>query len=526
MKPTWVQAAKANLAGVAARLSGGYLMLIGMTLLLAAIGINNTDKIRTAYDQVLDVRIPRVTELQGIQTLLSALNVAARDALLTSEPAKLDAIFADIESGRLQIGQKLQALQQALQTENTPQSMEVATQVGNDASGALVGLVKFSRYLKADKREQALATLQGSIQPQLRQLADHIGAYQQQQISSLAAVKQAVALQQARVLQQTLVLAAVSLAIACVFSAWIVRSVVGPLRAAKVVAAHMANGDFTHTLRAQRTDEVGLVIAAFDHIAVGMGQLVSSIQDSAHQVHDVAEHIARRTDGLQSRACDQTQALNKVITFIEGVRKVIDDNTTVAMRAAGMAAAMEDVSQRSTRSVGEAVHEMEMVKQSSQKITDIITLIDGIAFQTNILALNAAVEAARAGEQGRGFAVVAEEVRSLAGRSAAASREIKSLILDAQMRTASGTNKVESIAAIMADVSHTVLDLKQLVEHISSGSKVQSSHMGEMVESVSDLLAGNDNTVQIVGGLRQTLHTLRDMAQSLNGKVSEFKTSR
>ena len=131
----------------------------------------------------------------------------------------------------------------------------------------------------------------------------------------------------------------------------------------------------------------------------------------------------------------------------------------------------------------------------------------------------------RAGEQGRGFAVVAAEVRSLAGRSATASQEIKGLILASQARVASGTDKVQSIASIMADVSQTVGDLKQLVENISSGSTVQSQHMGEMVNSVGELLAGNDSNVQIVVGLRESLAGLRDMAQALTDKVATFKTA-
>ena len=512
-------------AGVAARLAGGYAVLIAMILLVAAIGITNIGKIRGTYDQVLEVRIPRLTELQDIQALLSGLNVSARDALLTSDPARLEQVFAAIASGRAQAGERLEALQNALQAEGTPQSLQVASQVGNDASAVLVGLVKFSRYIKADKREQALATLNGSIQPQLQELSAHIAAYQQQQLSTLAAVQQQVSLQEAAVLRQTLLLAAASLLVALGFAFWIVRSVVRPLRDAKDVAAHMARGDFSRSLALPRQDEVGQVMAAFNQISLGLSALVASIRGSAAQVHSVTDNLGARTQRLQERATAQTAALNRVMDFIDGARKVIEDNTSVAAHAAAMATTMDGVARRGSASVEQAVHEMGMVRQSSQKITDIIALIDGIAFQTNILALNAAVEAARAGEQGRGFAVVAAEVRSLAGRSAAASREIKALILASQARVASGTERVQSIASSMADVSGTVVQLKQVVEQLSSGSAVQGQHMEQMVNAVAELLAGNDNGVHIVAGLRQATHELQAMAQSLTDKVAEFRTS-
>ena len=510
--------------GVTTRLAGGYVLLITMILLVAAIGLTNISKIRKTYDQVLDVRIPRITELQGILELLSGLNTNAHDALLVTDAAKQEALLALIEAGRTQAGEKLQALQESLQAEGTPESTEVATQVGNDASGVLVGLVKFSRYLKADKHDQAMATLQDAIQPQLRQLSAHISAYQHQQISTLTAVKQEVAAKEADVLTQTLLLATASLLIAGGFAFWVVRSVVLPLREAKEVAAHMAKGDFSHILRAYRQDEVGQVSTAFNQISSGLSELVGSIRSSTSQVHEVAGNIAARTVRLEDRAAAQTATLNQVLNFIDGAQTANEENATVAGIASGMATTMEDVAQRSTRSVGEAVHEMEMVKQSSQKITDIISLIDGIAFQTNILALNAAVEAARAGEQGRGFAVVAAEVRSLAGRSALASKEIKELILTTQARVASGTDRVESIALIMADVSGTVSELKSQVEKIATVSKVQSAHVVEMIGAIAELMNGNDNNVHIVDGLGRALHELRDTAQALNDKVAEFKT--
>ena len=287
----------------------------------------------------------------------------------------------------------------------------------------------------------------------------------------------------------------------------------------------MAKGDFSHTLNTNQHDEVGQVIGAFNQTSVGLTSLITSIRESVSQVNTVAESITTRNIRLENRATEQTKALNVAMQFIEGVQKVIDENVSLANQATKSANDMATIASRSSSSVSDAMHEMKMVQQSSQKITDIISLIDGIAFQTNILALNAAVEAARAGEQGRGFAVVASEVRSLAGRSAKASKEIKELILASQERVTSGTARVQSISSIIEEVTQTAGELKQMVEQIASGSEVQSMHMGDMVESVSTLLSGNDNNVHIVGGMRFNLQDLRDTAQALSVKVDEFKTA-
>ncbi len=510
---------------VASRLAGGYVLLTAAIFLVSAIGLLNMRQIRNSYDYELDVSVPRITELQGIQTLLTELNIGARDALLTTDPARLEQVFASIDKARSLAGEKLELLQKSLEAEGTAAASKVATNMGAHASGTLVGFIKFSRLLKAEKREMALAVLQDSIQKDLAALSFHIAEYQKAEMENLAAVKRAVAEQEAAVAHQSLMLVAGSVLFAAGFAFWVVRSVVIPLREAKDVAGYMAQGDFSRQLRIRREDEVGQVSEAFNQISRGLTSLVLNIRQSAAQVNEVAENITLRNIRLEKRAEDQTKALNAAMEFIAGVQKVINENVAIASHASERANNMSAIAARSSASVAEAVHEMEMVKQSSQKITEIISLIDGIAFQTNILALNAAVEAARAGEQGRGFAVVAAEVRSLARRSAEASKEIKKLIDSSQGRVASGTERVQSISSIMQEVSQTAGGLTEMVEKIASGSQVQSRHMAEMVESVGLLLQGNDNNVHIVGGMRFSLQDLRETAQSLSDQVAAFKTS-
>jgi len=511
-------------AGVAQRLAGGYLLLIGLLLLAAVLGTQNTARMRSSYDQVLDVRIPRIAELQAIQRNLTVLNVSARDVLLNADSARTAATLGAIEDGRSRVGEQLESLQRALKSEATPDSLRVAAQVGEDASRGLIGLVKFARYVKADKRDAALGALHEVVQPALQQLSDHIEQFQEAQIGSLRAIQDAVAQQQRAALQHTLLLLAAALLVACGFAYGIVRSVLIPLAEARAVAAHMARGDFAHSLHARRLDEVGQVIAAFNRICAGLSELVNSLRTNADQMHAVIASISERHRSLEDRATAQTQALNDSTVFLELLQNQTDDRVQLATQAAGLASDMARIAQLSSQSVRAAASEMEAVQQASRKITDIIALIDGIAFQTNILALNAAVEAARAGPQGRGFAVVATEVRSLAGRSATASREIKDLILSMQTRVSSGAGRVLANSGTMDQVASTAVDVRDLVGKISEGSRGQSRDMGEMIASMASLRSGNAHHVETVHGLRHALDQLQGLAQSLADQVAQFRT--
>lgn len=509
--------------GVAVRLVGGYVMLIAILVGVSVLGLGNLGKIRSTYNQVLDERVPRLTELQNIQAELSAMNVAARDAMLMTDSARLEQVVAVIETGRASVGLRLEALQKNMDEEDTPKSKELAQEVGNLTSGVLIGLVKFSRFAKAGKREQALGVLQDNLQPILGELAKHITAYQELQIASLKGVQEEVALQETSVRAQLLLLAIVAIVFASGFAFWIIRSVVVPLREAKRIASLMARGDFTLRMEPKHYDEVGDVVRAFNEIAEGLSELVLSIRGRVVEVNDAAEKITDRNTLIENQAIEQTNALNTTKDFICGVQSGLGENVSMANRATLLAANMTDIAHQSNNSVNDAVDEMVRISQSSQKITDIISLIDGITFQTNILALNAAVEAARAGEQGRGFAVVASEVRSLACRSAEASKEIKALIHSSQLHVTSGTTKVQSISQVMEQVMDAAAQLKNLVEQISRGSEVQGVHMNEMVESVTQLELGNENNLQIVEGMHVALEDLRETSGALESKVCEFK---
>jgi methyl-accepting chemotaxis protein len=508
---------------VTMRLAGGYAALILVIVWVSASGLYNVDQVRHKFEYVIDSRIPRLNQLQQLQADLASMNTVARDALLSTEPAKQEQILAQIESGRAQVGERLEALQKALEEENTENSREMAQKFGDHSSGILVGLVRFSRLVKGDKRDQAILILQENLQPRLEKLALEISLYQKALIGSLTAVKEEVAAAQAAERARAIGLALLSLGLALAFAFIVIRSVVKPLKEATLIAREMAHGDFSHRLTVERKDEVGNVIIAFNDISEGLSLLISTIRAGADKVNLTAEEISARNTSMEARASAQTDALNVAMEFIRQVQTVIGENVNIASQATQIAGRMAQIAQQSSISANEAVGEMEKIKQSSRKITDFISMIDGIAFQTNILALNAAVEAARAGEQGRGFAVVASEVRSLAGRSAEAAKEIKGLILTSQDQVENGTVKVQSINQVIEQVKETAAGLKALVEQISHGSAVQGEHMKEMINSVTELKAGNDDNLELVSGLRYSSKELYDMAKSLNENVAAFK---
>ena len=511
-------------SGVATRLAGGYVLLIAMMLLIAILAVFNLHNVRDAYDTVLDERLPRVVQLQDIQDQLTQLNVGARDALLTTDPAKLDEVIQNIQTARNAVGEKLEQLQKTLEAEESADSQELAKSMANETSSVLVGLVKFSRLAKAGKQELALNVLQEGIDPKLKTLSGFVSEYRKKQMDALVSIKSKANQQEQTALWEGVGIVALSLVLSVGFAVWVILSVVKPLNELKEVARHMAKGDFSHALTSNRQDEVGAVIKAFNETADGLSDLVNGVRGKAQNVHEAADLIHQRNDRLQKRTDEQSTALHTSMGYLDEVTRLINDNASLATQSSTLASNMAQIAERSREALREATAEMHRVEQSSVKVGEIITLIDSIAFQTNILALNAAVEAARAGEQGRGFAVVASEVRSLAGRSTSASKDIKTLIQTSQQGVTSGTNKVLAMATMVDEVASTADNLKGMVEKITQSSASQREQLEKMVEGVDELLTGNDHHVHVVKGMRNNLGDLREVADTLMHSVDAFKT--
>ena len=509
--------------GLAFRIAGGYVVLILVILLVTFFGFYGMQSTRSSYEDLLTTKVPRLIQLQKLQMDLADMNVLARDALLADNIEEQEKYLLLIESRRSVVGDKIDSLQKALTSENNQKTNQLAENIGNSSSGLLVNFIKFSRLIKADKKNVAKSMLQEKLKPGLEKIVVSVNETQSFYTEQIVRVKAKVESMQTKEKYLSTLIIAISILLACFFCTQIIRSVFEPLKHVINSALLMAKGDFSNRLMLRNMDEVGQTISAFNQISEGMTRLVRNIKKSANEIDATVETVELDCQELESKTLHQSDALHKTFELIRKTNVVTFENITIAHEAMGLAQDMSHAATLSSTSVDDALKQMLLITQYSLKISDIVSIIEGIAFQTNILALNAAIEAARAGEFGRGFAVVASEVRNLAGRSAVASKEIKILIETSQQQVKNGTQKVYSINEVIDRVTSTAAALTQLVQQVTVGSKSQEQYTSQVVSSIEDLVGCTDDNLNNVKNMLHGLHGLRTMANFLNENVAVFK---
>ena len=296
-----------------------------------------------------------------------------------------------------------------------------------------------------------------------------------------------------------------------------------PQYAAEVVK-QIAEGNLAvevHTLPGDTTSILHAIRAMRDNLA----HLVRQVRDSTDSITTASSEIAAGNGDLSARTESQASALQETAASMEQLTSTVQQNAANARRADELARAASDMAVRGGEVVHEVVGTMGSIEQSSRKIVDIISVIDGIAFQTNILALNAAVEAARAGEQGRGFAVVASEVRGLAQRSAAAAKEIKTLIDDSVAKVGIGTQLVERAGTTMGDVVQGVKSVTAMVAEISAASGEQSAGIAQVNQAVTQMDQGTQQNAALVEEALAAVQSLSQQALALSQVVGKFRVA-
>jgi methyl-accepting chemotaxis protein len=318
------------------------------------------------------------------------------------------------------------------------------------------------------------------------------------------------------------VLLVLALAVGAAIAYWITRSIVAPLGFAVGVAKRVATGDLTGRVEARSGDETGQLMAALAKMRDGLAETVNMIRRAAESVGSASKEIAAGNAELSSRTEEQASSLEETASSMEQLTATVKQNADNAKQANQLAIGATGVAGQGGKAMGGVINTMGGISEASKKIADIISVIDSIAFQTNILALNAAVEAARAGEQGRGFAVVASEVRSLAQRSAAAAKEIKGLFQSSVERVEEGTKLVEGAGKTMEEIVTSVKRVAEIVSEIAAASQEQLSGIEQVGNAVTQMDRVTQQNAALVEESAAAAENMSGQAEELVKTVAQF----
>jgi methyl-accepting chemotaxis protein len=315
----------------------------------------------------------------------------------------------------------------------------------------------------------------------------------------------------------------IAVALGALLAFTVTRSIVQPVQRGKQAAESIADGDLTHPIEASGNDETGQLLQALATMQSRLATIVGNVRHNAEGVATASVEIASGNNDLSARTEQQASALQQTAASMEELGSTVRQNADNARTANQLAMSASTVAQQGGDVVAEVVETMKGINDSSRKIADIISVIDGIAFQTNILALNAAVEAARAGEQGRGFAVVAGEVRSLAGRSAEAAKEIKGLIGTSVERVERGTALVDKAGATMSEVVASIRRVTEIMGEISAASSEQSQGVSQVGEAITQMDQATQQNAALVEQSAAAADSLKTQAGQLVDAVAVFR---
>jgi len=505
---------------IGTRLAAGFGLVLALMILMTVIGIRHMHSVATATNEMMQQPLAKERMISDWYRLIHT-SVRRTSAISKSSDPSLGAFFAeDTKLSTAEINSLQQKVEPLLETD---EEKALYKELLANRKSYVASRDKIVALKKEDKLEEAADELAQHFTPAGKAYLASLGGlldHQRKGIDSQAARIESLYESNRSFM---IGLGVVVLALG-VFCAWrLTRGITVPLGQAVEIAEAVAHRDLTTHIEVTSSDETGRLLQSLQKMNDGLIDIVTQVRDGTESIATASNQIAAGNLDLSGRTEEQASSLEETASSMEELTATVKQNADNARQANQLAVKASEVAQRGGGVVSEVVSTMEAINGSSRKIADIISVIDGIAFQTNILALNAAVEAARAGEQGRGFAVVASEVRNLAQRSAAAAKEIKTLIDDSLDKVDAGSMLVTQAGTTMTEVVDSIQRVTDIMGEITSATQEQSSGIEQVNQAIGQMDQVTQQNAALVEEAAAAAASLHDQADALTAIVAVFK---
>ena len=502
------------------RLALGFGLLIAMMLAMVVVGFMGLTNVSNSNKHLIEVDWVKADAANTLSTIALANGRRTLEILTAPTDAYRAQMRADIGGARTAFVQAFKTLTELVQL---PEAKALLKQAEEARGRYVTSQAKFNALVDEGRLEEATIELNSHTLRELNLVQTSVDALArtEQRAVVQSGAKASAEAETARLI--LLALGGAGLLCGVVLAARITRSIVVPLNAAVKVAQAVAAGDLGSRVVVHSGDETGQLMQALKDMNESLSGIVTDVRNSSDAIATATSQIAAGNLDLSSRTEQQASALEQTSASMQELAGTVKQNFDSGKHANELAESASQVAIRGGAVVAEVVHTMEAINTSSRKIADIISVIDSIAFQTNILALNAAVEAARAGEQGRGFAVVASEVRNLAGRSATAAKEIKGLIDASVDNVSQGCTLVEQAGRTMDEIVVSVRRVADIMGEISLASQDQTQGIEQINQAMVQMDQVTQSNAALVEEAAAAAQALEGQAQSLVRTASVFR---
>jgi len=505
---------------IATKLIVSFGVVLLLTLLLGVSNMLSMNRVSQASNDLADNWMPSVRAVMALRIDLGELRRWELSHLLNDQPEAMATYEKRLEATQADLRTHRAAYEKLL---SSPEEKRIVAEFDQNLSAFMSDHVKIIALSREGKKVEARDLAVSSSAKTLGLMTENVNQLVKINIDGGdAASNDATATyQKARMLSIGLLVANIGIGMALAF--WVARIVATPLQEAVSLARDVAAGDLTRPIDVRSACETGQLMQALKDMTGNLQNLVSQVRHGTDTIATASSEIASGNQDLSSRTEQQASSLEETASSMEELTSTVRQNADNARQANQLAQSASGIALKGGDVVGQVVGTMASINESSRKIVDIISVIDGIAFQTNILALNAAVEAARAGEQGRGFAVVASEVRNLAHRSAAAAKDIKLLISDSVEKVESGSTLVNQAGETMNEIVSSITRVTDIMAEITSASVEQSTGIEQVNTAIVQMDQVTQQNAALVEEAAAAAESMQEQAARLSEVVSVFK---